>query len=325
MAGISWNARVKADRTITDDEKLDLLPKQRNDYVEATDRGSLLQFNSTYTEYVDPVFFARGSISSLAGIFCMLVGIAIFLFFLIEFVFDKDFAVKSVGLLGVIIGLAASFVFFWFGVRHDLFSYTAYPVRFNRKNRKIYVFRPPKEGGVQVFSWDEVNFYINRVKNHPHRHLIGHVMDGDFIKFSFVVGYPYVDDLPIKELWEFIYRYMEEGPKSVKPPFISLTIEPSIINCYRESYIRAAISHKLFQVLFFPIIGPLIALRWIIFKTCKSPVWPEWVEAECVVAANDPHHLPEPKYIGDGFEEHPEFLQKVVEKDRRERANKRGR
>src|SRR5699024_1923991 len=228
MAGISWNARVKADRTITDDEKLDLLPKQRNDYVEATDRGSLLQFNSTYTEYVDPVFFARGSISSLAGILGALAGLGTLITFSYWLAINgTDWAVQSANIVGVILGLGMFLIFGGMGVRHDLFSYTAYPVRFNRKNRKIYVFRPPKEGGVQVFSWDEVNFYINRVKNHPHRHLIGHVMDGDFIKFSFVVGYPYVDDLPIKELWEFIYRYMEEGPKSVKPPFISLTIEPS--------------------------------------------------------------------------------------------------
>ena len=325
MAGISWNARVKADRTITDDEKLDLLPKQRNDYVEATDRGSLLQFNSTYTEYVDPRFFIRGSLASLGALGGVLF--SLYCVFVINYYAfpSNDYFVKSVAIISTCIAFLFMLLFFLSVIKYDFFTYTAYPVRFNRKNRKIYVFRPPKEGGVQVFSWDEVNFYINRVKNHPHRHLIGHVMDGDFIKFSFVVGMAHVEDEVIKELWEFVYRYMEEGPKSVKPPFIAMTITPSIVNHYRMSYTRAAITNYFFVVLFFPIIGPLIALRWIIFKTCKSPVWPEWVEVECVVAANDPHHLPEPKYIGDGFEEHPEFLQKVVEKDRRERANKRGR
>src|SRR5699024_10706780 len=136
MAGISWNARVKANRTITEDEKLDLLPMQRNEYIEPTDRGSLLQFNATYTEYVDPVIFARGSISSLAGIFGALVGLGAFGTFAYWMMTDgADLALQIINLLAMIFGLAAFFVFFWFGVRHDFFTYTAYPVRFNRKNR----------------------------------------------------------------------------------------------------------------------------------------------------------------------------------------------
>src|SRR5699024_7310053 len=272
-----------------------------------------------------PVFFARGSISSLAGIFGALVGLGAFGTFAYWMMTDgADLALQIINLLAMIFGLAAFFVFFWFGVRHDFFTYTAYPVRFNRKNRKIYVFRPPKEGGVQVFSWDEVNFYINRVNNHPHRHLIGHVMEGDYIKFSFVVGMAHVEDEIIKEIWEFIYRYMEEGPKKINPKYILLTIKPSWLSHYRLSFLRFGLPIGAFligQIILLPLIGPLIALRWLILKTCKTPTWPDWVKQECNTVENDPYNLPEPAYIMQPLYDDPEHFAEVSQgiKNRRKR------
>jgi len=324
MAGISWNARVKAGRTITDDEKLDLLPKQRNDYVEATDRGSLLQFNSTYTEYVDPRFFIRGSLASLGALGGVLF--SLYCVFVINYYAfpSNDYFVKSVAIISTCIAFLFMLLFFLSVIKYDFFTYTAYPVRFNRKNRKIYVFRPPKEGGVQVFCWDEVNFYINRVKNHPHRHLIGHVMDGDFIKFSFVVGMAHVEDEVIKEIWEFIYRYMEEGPKKVNPKYILLTIKPSWLSHYRLSFLRFGLPVGAFltgQIILLPLIGPLIALRWLILKTCKTPTWPDWVKQECNTVENDPYNLPEPAYIMQPLYDDPEHFAEVSQgiKNRRKR------
>ena len=137
--------RMKENRTITEDEKLALLPKQRNEYVEPTDRGSLLQFNSTYTEYIDPAFIYRGSLGSLAGIFSMLFGLGMSGTFAYWITLNgMNWAVQFANVIGMSIGLIAFFLFFWLAVKNDFFTYIAYPVRFNRKNRKIYVFLPPR-------------------------------------------------------------------------------------------------------------------------------------------------------------------------------------
>ena len=40
----------------------------------------------------------------------------------------------------------------------------------------------------------------------------------------------------------------------------------------------------LFQVFFFP----MSLFRWFAMRTSKIPQWPQWVEAECAVAPDDP-------------------------------------
>ena len=44
----------------------------------------------------------------------------------------------------------------------DFFCYTHYPIRFNRKNRMVYVFRHNAPGGVLTIPWDSAYFYIGR-------------------------------------------------------------------------------------------------------------------------------------------------------------------
>ncbi|EIL96829.1 hypothetical protein UU5_06123 [Rhodanobacter sp. 115] len=208
-------------------------------------------------------------------------------------------------------------------LRKEFFTYTHYPIRYNRKTRKVYVFRHNGPGGVLEVPWEEG--YFHRGHGMSDKSLLDvrcHVMDGDTVKDTFATGHSYGIEAPVNELWEFIRRYMDEGPKGVKPPFVSMTASPTWHNCWRMSFIRIGAASTVAQLILLPIEGPLVVLRWLVFKTCKQPVWPLEVEAECRIAENDPYHLPEPVYIGEGYEINKQALDAQVRKGQRERHMK---
>jgi hypothetical protein len=318
-----WIYKFKVNRPVTDDELQEALPREPQRNVEATDRGSLTRFNSTYVEFIDRCFSLRGSMGMLivlAG-FCFLFGASIFLFVnaFTDFaqghwllIISTAFFVFLLSLIPVLLAL-----------RKEFFTYTHYPIRYNRKTRKIYVFRHNGPGGVLVVPWDEG--YFHRGHGMSDKSLLDvrcHVMEGNTVKDTFATGHSYGIEAPVNELWEFIRRYMDEGPKAVKPPFVSMTASPTWRNCWRMSFIRVGAASTLAQIILLPIEGPLVVLRWLVFKTCKKPVWPPEVEAECQIAENDPYRLPEPVNIGEGYETNKQALDAQVRKGQRERRMK---
>ncbi|MGH8191894.1 MAG: hypothetical protein ACREP2_10660 [Rhodanobacteraceae bacterium] len=60
-----WIYKFKINRPITEDEEREALFRERQDRVEASDRGSLTRFNSTYVEFIDRCFSLRGSMGIL--------------------------------------------------------------------------------------------------------------------------------------------------------------------------------------------------------------------------------------------------------------------
>ncbi|MFK1566673.1 DUF6708 domain-containing protein, partial [Pseudomonas aeruginosa] len=97
-------------------------------------------------------------------------------------------------------------------------------IRFNRVTRQVYLHRPRFAGGITVLDWEQVTpqsvvgqaeaenigrqvllLWDPAVTGLPHLHLVfvGKTADG-------------TSDLV--NLWEFIRRYMEEGPQSVPAP-----------------------------------------------------------------------------------------------------------
>jgi hypothetical protein len=40
--------------------------------------------------------------------------------------------------------------------------------------------------------------------------------------------------------------------------------------------------------------APLFLCRWLVFRTCRRPVWPQAIESESRIEPGDRHHLDEP-------------------------------
>jgi hypothetical protein len=183
----------------------------------------------------------------------------------------------------------------------DAFTYTHYPIRFNRRNRQVYVFR--RDGTVLKAGWEDICWTI-----HGHAvptkegFVMGHVMGDDRknIKESFALSkVTTLDAAGVQDLrdhFEFFRRYMEDGPGPVldalKPtPLIML---PGI-DKERESWAfgweRLTLNMNgwpVLQALFQFVIFPESLFRWIVMRSSKIPQWPQWVEDECAIEPDDP-------------------------------------
>ncbi|MEZ0470323.1 DUF6708 domain-containing protein [Luteimonas salinilitoris] len=148
------------------------------------------------------------------------------------------------------------------------------------------------------------------------------------VRDTFAVGH-YFDDSRlnrIQSIWEFIRRYMEEGPETVAEHpldrLIHESTKPTLKNCFIHVYASMglnfiALRYFLF-FLFYPSVGVLTLTRWLVLNSCKEPVWPPEVEAESQVEPDDPHRWEEPSYLSEFFDTCPGAFERHEERMREE-------
>ena len=259
---------------------------------------SLIKLNSTFVECVDKWYAMRGFVA-MAGAGFAAVGIVVL--WLLGYLAISD-RLTAVELLGIPFFLA----YLWFATKFflsDAFTYTHYPIRFNRQNRQVYAFR--RDGTVLKAGWDD--FYWTRYKathvGGGDVNVMGHLLDEDGIAVKESIGLSMVGVAPNEEgkermrtFFEFFRRYMEEGPGPVldalKP--VPLIMLPGI-DKKKESWVfgweyltGSAKGFPLVQMLFQVFFLPISLFRWIVMRTSKIPQWPQWVEDECRIDPADP-------------------------------------
>lgn len=257
---------------------------------------SLIKLNSTFVECVDKWYAMRGWVAMAGAAFTALFFVATTTG-LRDLISREpfDFVLSFILLLS-----AALFAVGLYLLTRDAFTYTHYPIRFNRKNRQVYVFR--RDGTVLKAAWDKIywTIYGHGVGTRD-IYVMGHLLDErKQVKESFALSLDTsADAAGVQELrdhFEFFRRYMEDGPgpvlDAIKPtPLIMLPA----IDQRRESWAFGwerltllmngwPIAQVLFQVFFLP----MSVFRWIAMRTSKIPQWPQWVEDECRIEANDP-------------------------------------
>ena len=258
---------------------------------------SLIKLNSTFVECVDKWYAIRGwvamggaAISTLLG-FMLWFGIPMLLK---REPFDYFFAF-------MLVVVSAMFILAIYLFTRDAFTYTHYPIRFNRKNRQVYVFQ--RDGTVLKAGWEDIYWTIH---GHavPTREgfVIGHLMEDDkkTVKESFALSkVTTVDAAGVQELkdhFEFFRRYVEEGPGPVldalKPtPLIMLPGIDKDRESWAFGWERLTLSMNgwpVLQTLFQVFIFPESLFRWFAMRTSKIPQWPQWVEDECAIDPDDP-------------------------------------
>ena len=250
---------------------------------------SVIRMNSAYLEGVDKFFPARGFVAMAAtfGIVFSLVLLVTMLGYGELFIF---IAPISIALLLLLASL-------WLLTR-DAFTYTHFPIRFNRKNRQVYVWR--RSGTVLKAAWDDLYFTIGGSETTwKDLYIAGHVMDpdGETVRETFALGAT-GDKEQLHTLWEFYRRYMEEGPQTVlsalEKPLICLPRLDLQRETWRFGWER--ITLQLNGLIFFQIVAqvflfPQSLFRWGAMRTSKIPQWPQWVEDECAIATNDPYAM----------------------------------
>ena len=326
-----WAKPFEVDRLIHQDEHQAMLPRKRIVGVDPFPWSALVRFNSTYADFIDRRYRLRGmvetSVGIFGGLFMGLLGALLVGFFVADLQESKEAVVNIIGIVGMLAITVASFWAFWhYKLRHDLFTHTHYPIRFNRRTRKVHVFRHNGPDGVLTVPFDEVFWHVGSGLQHTFlRDVRGHVMDGNRIRDTFTVGHYFDDSQPerIAGLWEFIRRYMDEDPGAVaEHPLdrcIDLSMTPSWTNCYLwAAASMGATFQSLRFVLFFlyyPVVGVLTLGRWLTLNSCKPPRWPAEIEAESQVAADDPHRWDEPTTLWE-FAKRPGMMERERERMR---------
>ena len=316
-----WLTRYKVNRPLNKYELSNRLKVLDAINLPPADKGAV-KLNSVFIEYVDRYFVWRGWAAAggvvLGGVFLYMtsrLALSIYTPPINESVAPLKFVVAS-WIFTMIFGLMCSGAFFCLG-RKDFFCYTHYPIRFNRKNRKVYIFQHNGPGGVIDVDWEKSYWIVGKIRDgwHSSYDLRCHILDNDgLIRHTFSVGGESSCRAEILQHWEMIRRYMEESPAALPFPPLHLftSTEPTLLNCFLIQ-VGAVSGFNGLKSLPYLVFGSIWAFfRWISQKTCRTPRWPAEVEAVCQIAEDDPYRLPEPRQTAerDGLTEE-EFLQEI--------------
>ncbi|WP_157395899.1 DUF6708 domain-containing protein [Pseudomonas weihenstephanensis] len=155
-----WLTRYKVNRPLNKYELSNRLKVLDAIKLPPADKGAV-KLNGVFIEYVDRYFVWRGWAAAggvvLGGVFLYMtsrLALSIYTPPINESVAPLKFVVAS-WIFTMIFGLMCSGVFFCLG-RKDFFCYTHYPIRFNRKTRKVYIFQHNGPGGVIDIDWEKV-------------------------------------------------------------------------------------------------------------------------------------------------------------------------
>ena len=291
-----WIVKWPINRKLTPQEKADALPRARQPDTAPDEQGALIGFNSTYAEFADRRFILRGWIGTFVPLILFISMPVLPIIFLISLPLDIENVIGTAIIgIAVIIGM----LLFWHLIlSKDFFTHTYYPIRFNRKTRQIYVYREKRDGGIVTIPWEKGFFHTGHgLRDKQFLDLRCHVLEGDVVRDTFVTGMLYRRKEAVQQLWEFIRRYMDEDIESLGTVEVWTSTAPTWKNC---EIMVGVLFGGLFGLgaLLWPLALPIMLTRWLVLKSCKPPVWPPEIEAACRIDPDDPHHLPEPAYIG---------------------------
>ena len=180
--------------------------------------------------------------------------------------------------------------YFRYVYRLELFTVRHIRVRFNRVTRQVYIQRPKYCGGTVVFKWDHImpgNFgdsgsdmsgtnMVNLIVFHPYK-------TGFPIAHSVGIGKNTYKGQDYKDEWEFIRRYMEDGPENLPKPRLSTHLPMPFhgLGGHISPMIHAAKNSKsivmyLLLIPVFLILLPVYTAGYFISEClCWQPRWPK--------------------------------------------------
>ncbi|WP_329842377.1 DUF6708 domain-containing protein [Stenotrophomonas hibiscicola] len=294
--------KFRVDRLLNSRERQLRLDQKQRMGTKPLGQVSTIKLNSTYIELIDKYFIGKGLVTFFSVVVIGLVTAAIIYFAhlapeLISGIYKERLgefaaAMAFLGVVSVVASIIPSV-----GIRNEAFRYTHYPIRLNRVNRMVYVHRI--DGTILRIPWDEVFFTLVQEPMFPsgmgaNWAIHGHVLDadGETVRETFAFSEVEIPEI-VTGHWEFLRRYMEEGPEAVVD-CIKYYV-PVSTSSRRESW-REGLRHLRMRygqyapvaLIYFPFDLASSLARWVAMRTGKLPVWPDDVEAECAVADDDP-------------------------------------
>lgn len=296
----------------TERTEYQLVPYQHYDYPLRPQR-TVVQFNSTYMELVDRWDFDRGNLTwiqmlalsiglSGAGV-CLLIfyeslikgSVPIWVFFFLAFM--------SLVFLGGVYGVL------WI-LSRELFTYTYFPIRFNRKNGKVYVMGANKQ--VETYDWGALKIHLQTDAHAPWDVRCCDVDEKGIIKRTFSLPFRYLDtDEVLYGHFEFVNRYMSakddkelaEVAKSIRYIFpvhqrketfkesVQRTLFDYHYGFMNLEYPKESHKKNWFFILNMPFWFLKLLGRRAAVITSKTPHFGNDIEAQCPIDPNDKFDL----------------------------------
>jgi len=290
------------------------LKQTRRLNVEPHDMLAVIKMNSTFLESVDKWFGFRGFTTAFS-VTCFLICAIPFGYMTgnsllkVLGVLETDGSRKELAMLAAFIGPMTALTLWGMLVlfRKESFAYTHYPIRLNRITRMIHYFR--FTGEVASVPWDDVFFTIGLGSSLWS--VRGHVLADDKVTvldtFSLshigmiyshepdpATGQFHREDY-VRPHWEFIRRYMEEGPQElVQGVQFCLPISDrreTLKAGFRRLLLNFSGEAAITTILMSPLYAWMLIGRRIAVMTSKIPQWPAEIDAVCRVAPDDPYAI----------------------------------
>ena len=283
----------KVDRPLTKGERNLQLKQGRRQKTEYINSGqSVIRLNSTCLETVDK-FYNKKGIDSLWALIVFIGSLSIVFYAFFRGVF---FLLPVHGIVKIFLTSLIPIPITLFGayfVFKEWCRWTHYPIRFNRKNGMVYVFRT----NGAVLHAPRTDIFFTRSKDPgPLREwcIRGHILDkrGETVRETFSLGVCGNKD-SLAEYWEFIRCYMEED---VVRELADLVVLCPPVENRKEGFVfgfqTLIYMESRIEWLFLPVMLPLSLIgavaRYIASQTSKIPRWPQDIEDACRMEPGDP-------------------------------------
>jgi hypothetical protein len=306
--------KYKINRPLSKDDELGHMPVSQPQNQPPHYQRSVIKLNSTFVESVDKFYALRGWPAMGGALISTLLIFLLSLGLYTAFTSTQPFYFPA---LFIFLGAC---IFLYIALRilfSDIFTYTHYPIRFNRKSRQVYVWR--RNGAVLKVNWDDLYCTLpvdsNSMKD---QYVACYVLaeDKKTVKETFALSMSTAGldgERNLRGLFEFYRRYMQSGPEKMIDCIKYEDGTPEKFYCLppidkqRETLlfgwriINAMMNGRLIlQILFQWAFIPMSMFRWLAMRTSKIPQWPQWVEDECQIEKDDPwlrdyYNNPEPK------------------------------
>ena len=283
--------KFKVNRRLTEQEREQRLRQEDRLDVDPTDQLSVIKLNSTYLETVDRYYVVKGWLTMWMGV-AVIVTLMILALVLLP-VFDRPSEFSDWWFLPVlgVPACAAMFGVAWWLFSKEARQYTHYPIRVNRKSRMAYVFR--QDGSILSANWDRLFFTLGKeagIYGVPLYDIRGHVLanDGETVTETFTFAAVESAEIVTRH-WELLRRYMENGPQEAHAQVRYCMPVDGRKETFRQGLWRLMEAEWFLKYLLFPLVLIVACCRWLAMRMGQLPLWPEWVEAECAIAADDPY------------------------------------
>jgi len=259
---------------------------------------AVIKFNGTYMELAGKFYEWRGVFGSgMAVLFPLAVGgIGLGVLGFVKFPWGQEPNYIAALIALMLVMFIAGLVLVLWGASKEFFRLTHYPIRLNRKYRKIYAF-DPRTMKLLEMDWDKTYFTIQPTRTRiPQQQweILALTIDADGETVRHVLPFSgmWYAEKDVLRHWEYLRRYMEEGPEAIieyTPVFLDIAIrKETFMEGFRRLY---APFYHLTKTPFVLMFGPWMFFsaigRHIGMLTSRIPQWPAHVEDECRIEPGD--------------------------------------